>query len=76
MPKDYRVTRDQAVWERETFYLSVPDDVPQERHDDWIYEQLDKHCSGEVDLGPFIQIEDSVEGMDTILEIHPQDVSQ
>lgn len=67
MPKDYRVTRDQAVWERETFYITVPEDVPEAEHEEWIYEYI---ASGEVKADS-VEIEGGVDMLDTEVTIHP-----
>ena len=65
MPKQYRVHRDQAVWERETFRIEVPDEVPPEEHYEYIEAAL---SSGEL-KADYVEIQDSVEGVDVQIAI-------
>ena len=63
------VYRDQAVWEREFLEVDVPDHIP----DDELAEYIDEA----LELGNYRQflepeIQDSVEGIDTIIEIQPE----
>ena len=66
-----RITRDQAVWERESFWLEAPEGLDEDALRDWAEEQLDRHDSGDQWLEPTIQIRDSVEGHDTHVEVYP-----
>ena len=69
----YKVTRDQAVWEREYLSVEVPDDVQQiadesDDPDSYIAEYIDE----QLDAGNFEtvrppEIQDSVEGLDTVI---------
>lgn len=69
MPKTYTVRRDQAVWERETFTIEVSDDIPLDQHDEYLYEQLDRHDRGELALGPYRESAGCVEHLDAEYEI-------
>lgn len=66
MTKEIRVTRDQAVWERETFWIEVPDDVPPE--------EIEEYCGKQIDLcdspGETEVLGETVYGVDTIIEVH------
>lgn len=58
---DYVVRRDQAVWERETLLVTIPDDTPEDQIEEAIHEALDN--------GPYTPISeteiiDPVEGID------------
>lgn len=68
------VHRDQAVWERQTFEIYVPDDVPEDEVDDYVFESLD---SWDFQKNPVeTEIIDSVDGMSTVVELvfdHEQD---
>lgn len=63
--KAYTVHRDQAVWERETFYIEVPDEIPEDEHDEYLYEKLQDG----VTRADYVEIQDSVEGMSTEITI-------
>lgn len=67
MPRKFKVHRDQQVWERETFQIEVPDDVPEDEVEDWIKENLDQH--GKELFDPFILSD--VNGADLEYEIDP-----
>lgn len=60
----YRVTRDQAVWERETFEIEVPPEIPEDERDDYVRDRMD-----DADTPRHIEIVNSVEGVDTIVEM-------
>lgn len=60
----YRVTRDQAVWERETFEIEVPPEIPEDEHDDYVRDQMD-----DANTPRHIEIVNGVEGIDTIVEM-------
>jgi hypothetical protein len=60
----YRVTRDQAVWERETFEIEVPPEIPEDERDDYVRDRMD-----DADTPRHIEIVNSVEGIDTIVEM-------
>lgn len=60
------VTRDQAVWERETFQVTVPDTVPEDEVKSYALEQVEAGKASEA-RDPYIL--NSVEGMDTIVEV-------
>lgn len=66
MPKLLTVYRDQAVWERETFRITVPDTVPPEDYQEFVDEYLD---GPDHPVDPNPEIQDAVEGMDTVVEI-------
>jgi hypothetical protein len=51
MSKLITVYRDQAVWERETLEVEVPDDVPEDQHLSWIKNHLDTIGTFERDAG-------------------------
>lgn len=59
------VHRDQAVWERETLYIDVPDDLPPDQHYDFVVDYLAEHPV--FDDSPSIL--NSIEGIDTMIEI-------
>lgn len=61
MPAEYRVTRDQAVWERERYFIDVPDEIPLVEHESYIHEKL--HAGG-LDSNS-CDIVDSVDGINT-----------
>lgn len=65
--KAYTVSRDQAVWERETFYIEVPDDIPEDEHDEYIREKLEDG----VTRADYVEIQHSVDGCDIQIEIVP-----
>lgn len=67
MPRKFKVYRDQQVWERETFEIEVPDDMPEDEVEDWIKENLDEH--GQELFDPFILTD--VAGADLEYEIEP-----
>lgn len=64
------VYRDQAVWEREFIQIEVPDDVPDDELDEYIEEVMDAPDYTPVYLCE-PEIQDSVEGIDTIIEVQP-----
>ena len=67
MPKQYRVHRDQAVWERETFWIEVPDDIPEDEHDEYIHEKLEDGAT----RADYVEVQHSVEGWGIQVEIVP-----
>jgi hypothetical protein len=60
----YHATRDQGVWERETFEIDVPVDVPEDERQDHVIARMEDAVS---DSAP--QILNNVEGMDIVIEI-------
>ena len=74
MARQYRIERDQAVWERETWWVEVPDSVKVGDEEDWLYEQVEifDEQMGQSHLGqPVVAIEDSLEGTDIQLRFTP-----
>lgn len=69
MPKQYRVHRDQAVWERETFWLEVPDDVPDDEIDEYLYDKLEDGAT----RADYTETQHAVEGMSTEITIEACD---
>lgn len=67
MSAEYRVTRDQAVRERETFYLDVPNEIPLVEHENYIHGKLNSGDLGSSD----VSVVDSVNGIDTEVTITP-----
>ena len=65
MPKQYRVHRDQAVWERETFWIEVPDEVPADEIDEYLYDKIEDG----VTRANYTEIRDAVEGCDVQITI-------
>ena len=41
MPTTFRVTRLQAVWERETCEIHVPAEIPEDEREDYVRSKLD-----------------------------------
>lgn len=70
MPRQFRVTRDQAVWERETFYVTVPDEIEEDEVDEYLREYID---SGMVEAD-HLGIEGSVEGVE--LEVTSEEINR
>ena len=68
VPRIFRVERDQAVWERETWWVTIPDDVKVGDETDWLRDQLDLFDQG-LDEGrlsePDVHLEGALEGTDT-----------
>lgn len=61
----YIVHRDQAVWERETFYITVPDEVPIEEH----YEYIEAALPSSELKADYVEIQHAVESFDTQITI-------
>ncbi len=63
------VRRDQAVWERETFTVEIPDNTPEEERTETIFEAIDKFDGyGEPDYDISI-LDGSVGSVDTETEV-------
>ena len=60
----YIVTRDQAVWERETLLVSILDDTPDDEIDEAIYEALTEGRHTEY---AETEVIDVYEGADTVI---------
>lgn len=63
------VYRDQAVWEREYILIEVPDSVPEEDVEEFVFETI----YADDYIPTYLrepEIQDSVEGIDTIIEIN------
>lgn len=67
MERTVTVTRDQAVWERETLEVLVPADIPEDQVAAFAREQVDAGNAKEV-CSPYI-LDNAVEGMDTVVEV-------
>jgi hypothetical protein len=67
MPKTYSVTRDQAVWERESFNITVPDNVPEDDHEEYIFEVLAEGST----CANCVEVVGAVEGFDVEVGIRP-----
>ena len=67
MSAKYRVTRDHAVWERETFYVDVPNEIPLVEHENYIHEKLN---AGDLESSD-VSVVDSVDGFGTEVTVTP-----
>ena len=67
MPRLITVYRDQAVWERETLEVEVPDDLPEDELEAFVREAVEDGRYEEVSE-PHI-LDAAVEGIDTQIEI-------
>jgi hypothetical protein len=67
MERTVTVTRDQAVWERETFEVHVPADMPEDEVAAFVREQVEAGHAKEV-CSPYI-LDNAVEGMDSVVEV-------
>lgn len=61
------LTRDQAVWERETYEIGIPDDVPEGEIENYALAQVDAGKAREV-RSPYI-LDAAVECVDTTVEV-------
>ena len=60
-----RITRDQAVWERETFFVEVPDGTPKEELFEAVTEAVGNFQGYAGDDYDKTICDDAVEGIDT-----------
>jgi hypothetical protein len=70
-PRRYRLTRDQAVWERETFEVEVPADV--EDPEEWLREKLEENDPLVLGEASIEILDHSVENIDTVIEVEQLD---
>lgn len=67
MSKTVQITRDQAVWERETFLVDVPDNIPEDEIQDYARQQLEEGNATE--SSPTYILDNAVEGISTEIEV-------
>lgn len=67
---NYIVHRDQAVWERETLRVSIPDNTPEDEIEELIWVKLDRGDYEEIGRP---RIEDEVEGLGTEVTFMKED---
>ena len=67
MSNKVQITRDQAVWERETFLVDVPDNIPENEIKDYARQQLEEGNATE--SCPTYILDNAVEGISTEIEV-------